>query len=281
MTTESGSDKPSILLCTAVRGGFSPSYKRAARTLETWCREREIVFDTCEVAEAPIEIARDLLAAAFLASKHTQCLMIDSGVGFGVETIEKMLAVGEDFVAAAVPLRQTRLDKVAERGQTRYGASFAVEFDRETRETGRIGLVNKGGAACVPVDVIGAACMLLRRDVFTRMFDAYPELGHKNGFQYFAPTSFDGDALSHVARLRMALAKIALTGDHNLAAPALAQLHGHDGEFTRCGEDVSFCRRWRSMDCAEAPAKIWLLADAPFMHEGHGFFHGNFADTLD
>jgi hypothetical protein len=282
MTTESGSDKPSILLCTAVRGGFAPSYKRSVRALEAWCLGQGIPFDTREVAEAPIEVARDLLAAAFLVTQHTHCLMIDSGDGIGVETIEKMLAVNEDFVAAAVPLRQTRLEKVAERGQARYGAAFAVEFDREARETGKISLVNKGGAACAAVDIIGAACMCLRRDVFLRMFDAYPELGHKDGFEYFAPTAFDSSGLSRVSRLKLALEELRAEDNRHARERTVADAFVMaPEEFTRCGEDVSFCRRWRKLDSSDQPAKIWLVADAPFMHEGHGFFAGNFADTLD
>jgi hypothetical protein len=285
-------NQPSILLCTPVRGGFSPSYKQSVRALEAWCRTQGIAYDERSIAEAPVEVARDLLAAEFLAAKHdgmtyTHCLMVDAGVGFPVEVIKKMLAADVDFAAAAVPLRQTRADKAAELGDARYASAFSVQFPRETRETGRAKIVNKGGAAFAKIEMIGGALMCLRRNVFLRMYDAYPELAHKTGFAYFQPTLLTEQGESHVALMRTAL-KAARTFagrtpeqqaaifdriETALALPA--------EDFDRCGEDVSFCRRWIAMDSPASPAEIWLLCDAPLIHEGHGYFPGNFTDSFD
>ena len=292
MTDESSFDwkSISILLCTPVRGGFSPSYKRSARALEAWCHSQDIPFDTCDVAEAPVDKARDLLAAAYLAATHggqpySHCLMIDSGVGFGIETVRRLVAAGEDFTAAAVPLRQSNITKTADLGEARWAATFAVQFPRETRETGKVRLVNKGGSMFASIDMIGAAMLCLRRDVLLRIYDAYPELAHKDGFRYFVPGLFDEDGMSHVGRLKRALDRAKSTPDSDIRDQLITDALAFDPkDFADCGEDVSFCKRWLGVphdDEDHSRPEIWMLTDAPLMHEGHGFFAGNFSDTFD
>jgi hypothetical protein len=276
----------SLLVCTPVRGGFSPSYSESVRALEAWARSRNIPFDIRRVAEAPVDAARDVLAASYLVATHgdpptpySHCLMVDAGVGFGVETIEKLLSADEDFVAAAVPLRNTRVDRVAERGESRFGADFAIRLTADQMESGKAHIEPKGDAMFIEVDAIGAAMICLRRAVFTRIFDAHPELQHKAGFGYFLPTVMDAEGHSHVDRLRKALRQHTTTPEERekLVDKALGASHE---EFDRCGEDVAFCRRWRALHSPEQPARIWVLCDAPLVHEGHGMFQGNFESSF-
>ena len=278
----------SILLCTAVRGGYSPSYRGATRALEAWCQSEGIHFDVREVAEAPIDAAREVLAAAYLVARtpsgapFTHCLMVDAGVGFTVETVQQLLAAHEDFTAAAVPLRRANLEAVAARGETRCGSTFAIKLTQQTRETGRPQLVAKGGATFMEVAGIGAALICLRAAVFTRMFEAHPELQHKAGFAYFLPTLMNERGQSHVGLMRRALMALRRQDDAVARERIIEDTLSVDpGDFERVGEDIAFTNRWCALDTEDKPAKIWLLADAPIVHEGHGYFVGNIADQFD
>ncbi len=282
----------SVLVCTPVRGGLSPSYKMSTRALEEWCRTEGIHYDERFAAEAPVEVARDLLAAEFLAAQtplgrpYSHCLMIDAGIGFSVETIRKLLLADVDFAAAAAPLRQTRIDEAIARGEARFAAAFAVPLTRETRETGRMKLASKGGGPFAQVNGIGGALMCLKQKVFMRMFDAYPELNHTTGFAYFQPTNLTEDGASHATLMREALAEMSRHSTasvdelRTIARRALAVATTDAPPMERCGEDISFCRRWRALHTAERPAEIWLLTDAALAHEGHGRWQGNFSDAF-
>ena len=278
----------SILLCTAVRGGYSPSYRAATRALEAWCQSEGIHFDVREVAEAPIDAAREVLAAAYLTAKtpsegpFTHCLMVDAGVGFKVETIQKLLAAREDFTAVAVPLRRYNLESIAARGEMRCGSTFAIKLTQQTRETGKTKFANKGGSTFMEVAGIGAALICLRAAVFTRMFEAHPELQHKDGFAYFLPTLMNEQGQSHVGLMRQALTALRRQDDPVTRARIIEEALSVDpGTFERIGEDIAFTNRWCALDTEEQPAKIWLLADAPVIHEGHGYFVGNITDQFD
>jgi hypothetical protein len=280
-------ERVSILLCSAVRGGYSPHFKQSERALEAWCRSQGIVFDTREVVEAPIDAARDVLAAAFLTATkpaggpYSHCLMVDAGVGFKVETIKQLITADEPFTAAAVPLRRHDLEKVAAQGDVGAGSCFAIKLTRETRETGRHKLVAKGGAPFMEVDGIGGALICFRPEVLRRIFEAHPELRHKDGFGYFLPTVMNERGDSHVDLMRYALQALRRednpTARQRIIEDALSVNHN---DFERIGEDIAFCNRWRALDTADQPAKIWLLADAPLMHEGHGYFVGNVASIF-
>ena len=73
---------------------------------------------------------------------------------------------------------------------SRWGvaSAFAVKLSHKARETGNMTLMLKGGARFTEVDGIGAALICFRRDVLLRVYDAYPELHHKDGVAYFAPS---------------------------------------------------------------------------------------------
>ncbi len=278
--TQSTPNQHSILLCTAVRGGISPTYEASVDRLAAWCREHNIQLDKRRVAEAPIDAARDVLAALYLAAKDangapfTHCLMVDAGVGFAPETVQHLIEAEEDFTAVAVPLRTSNVDK-------RFTNNFAVDVTRETRETNKASLKKKGSAVFMEINAIGAAMICIRHSVLLRMYDAYPEIRSGNEpTSYFLPGLFDTDGLTHVARMRASLEKLRTASSPEQRADLIDQTLNIDPtQFERCGEDIAFCRRWRALDTPEHPAKIWLLVDATVRHEGHAYFEGNFAEA--
>jgi len=280
-------DGVSVMLCTPVRGGTSPSYNDAVEALMAWCRAQGVPIARRVAAEAPVDFARDGLAAEFLAATtdvgkpYTHCLMIDSGVGFGVESAKKLLMADEDFTAVAVPLRRSDIEKAAKTGDARNATVFAIKLTQYSRETGKMRVVQKNGAALAEIDGIGAAMICVRRKVYERMFDAHPELRHRGGFRYFEPSVLDDDGESHVTKLRRAVEK-ALAADSSTQARDMlrAALAVDHEQYEARGEDISFSMRWRRLHTEDKPAQVWMLCDAPVVHEGHGMFTGNIADAL-
>lgn len=207
-----------------------------------WCDAQSITFDVEVAAGAPIETARDLLAAAFLAhkGKFERMLMIDAGIGFEPEVIEKLLKAslaGNDFVAACAPLRRSRVDRACERAAEgfeapeRYSADFIVDLVVQDEEASKPNVQIVEGAPFAATKRIGGSCWMLTKTVFERVYETFPELQHRDGFAYFKREIVEGEYY---------------------------------------GEDSTFCWRWR-----QAGGEIWTLLDAPLVHEGHGVWTGN------
>lgn len=276
----------SLFVTTPASSGTGLAHNASVRALGAWCREQKIPCNLAELGGAPIDFARDTLANAYLAARHgdpassySHCLCVDANVGFDVATVERLLRADEDFICAAVPLRETRTDKIVEKGSERFGATFALQYTRETLETGKPSIVRKGEADFMEIDHLGAAMICVRKPVFTKIWDAYPELRHKDGCRYYQPGLFDADNKSYAQRLRATLERVrkelAVGVTPDLAGVVEDALAIDPETFLACGEDVSLCKRWTALG-----GKIWLLIDAPLIHEGMGIWAGNVADQL-
>jgi hypothetical protein len=274
----------SLYVSTPTAGSTGLFHNSSVRALGAWCRESKIPCFLDERSGAPVDQARDSLAAAYLAARHdgqmySHCLMVDANIGFGVETVKRLLEADEDFAVAAAPLRETRTDKVAEKGDEKFAATFSLQYTRETLETGKPKIVRKGEADFMEIDHLGVAMACVRKNVFTKIWDAYPELRHKDGCRYFRPGEFDAEGRSYAQRQRAVLERVrkelALGVTPELAGAVEDALAIDPAEFLSCGEDVSFCKRWTGVG-----GKIWLLIDAPLVHEGHGYWAGNVADQV-
>lgn len=274
----------SIFVTTPTAGSTGLYHNASVRALGAWCRENKIPHYLDERSGLPVDLARDALANTYLAAQHdgqsySHCLMVNANIGFGIETVKRLVEADEDFTCAAAPLRETRTDKVAEKGDERYAATFSLQHTRETQETGNPRLLRKGSADFMEIEHLGVAVACVRKNVFTRIWDEYPELRHKNGCRYFQPGLFDAENRSYAQRQRAVLERVR----KELALGVTPELAGHvedalaidPNDFTSCGEDVSFCKRWTAIG-----GKIWMLVDAPLVHEGHGYWGGNVADQI-
>jgi hypothetical protein len=290
-------EKPRILVCTPAYSGVSNSYRQSMKHLEAWAHEQGVLLSDQSVANAPVDHARDSLANFFMGAcigesdepLFTHALCIDAGIGIGVETIVKMLSfsladASHEFVAAAPPLRQFDFDMIAKMGlekhpkAARYGTKFGFHYTKEVRETGKA--QTKGGF--LAVDYVGTAVTIFRRSVFERLAAAYPELGYAQGHAYFLPTLINANGETWVGKMRAALEHINRGGGEDVAqlAEIAREALTPPENLERCHDDAALCRRWRALDTPEKPATIWLLCDAPLVHEGQYTFEGNVADAL-
>lgn len=160
-----------------------------------------------------LEAERNRLVDAFLKSDCTHMLCLDSDLGWPPMAVLALLQKNEDFIAGVYP---SRIDK-----------SFT--FRPSVEEDGKI--ITNDKKQLLKMEYIPAGFMLIKRCVFERIMEKFPELK-------FTPK--DGNQPSGFAFF-------------------LCELY--DQEFW--GEDYTFCRRAR-----QSGTEIWVDPQIEFDHAG-------------
>lgn len=155
---------------------------------------------------------RNRLINFFLISDATHMLCIDADIGWSAQTVKDFIDFDEEFVAGAYLTRKGREFKC----KPKYNPAYSLV---------------KSEKHLIEMDYIGAGFMLLKRSVFEKMIDKFPELAFKSdiplfefGYCFFNTEVFQGHFLS---------------------------------------EDYVFCRRAR-----EAGVRIWVDPLIEFDHDG-------------
>ena len=182
-----------------------------------------------------IVMARNYFASKMLERDYSHLLFIDADVEFSPDVVRRMLAFDRPLVAAAYPHRALNVGAfhaAARRWDSPSVAmaaalTFPIELEEPRRSQGDF-----HAAVLAPTGL-----MLVRREVFVRLREAYPDL--------------DCDARESTYQ-DMGLARVFQ------AFEPLANEHG-----VKMGEDVSFCRRWRAIG-----GEIWLTFDESIGHTG-------------
>jgi len=191
--------------------------------------------------ESLITRGRNTLAAKFLDNTTTtHLLFIDADTGFEVQQVLRMLAFDRDVVAGMYPLKL--IDWTAEAlDRLRHGEPIE---QAPIRFVGTPSEPREQEGAFVAGDYAGTGFMLIKREVFARMFEAYPRLRY--------------------------------TAAHNAAVPSNSPnqyalfdcvIDEETGEYL--SEDYTFCKRWRKIG-----GKIWLDTESRLMHVGAYEFYG-------
>lgn len=165
-----------------------------------------------------IDLARNEIVDAFLKSGATDLFFIDADVGWDAQTIGRMLAHAAPIVAGLVPKRD-------------------AECEAMYHQNALTGVLKDG---LFEAKEAPTAFMRIKRGVFERLDEAYPEL--KTADREFA----------HIPYFQSGIKK---------------------GGFV--GEDIFFCRQW----CALGES-IWIDPDITFSHRGSKVWKGNFYDHM-
>lgn len=115
--------------------------------------------------EALITRARDLLAHEFLSRSFRLLLMIDADVDFTPEDVGRLINLvqnGADIAAGACPFK-------------RVGGILNVYRGGEHVRTSDL----SGFNGPIEVDFVGTAFMMIKREVFEKMRETYPEWQHE------------------------------------------------------------------------------------------------------
>jgi hypothetical protein len=187
--------------------------------------------------------SRNTLVAKFLdTATATHLLFIDADIAFEVERVVRMLRFDDDVVAGMYPLKMIHWDNAAiERAKSGEPPDSAplsyvgYPCDGDEAES-RDGFVTGLYA--------GAGFMLIRRAVFLRLIEAFPETRYTAAHTQPVPS----DSRNQYALFDCMIEPV--TG-HYLS------------------EDYAFCRRWRSIG-----GRVWLDTQGELTHIGTYEFAG-------
>lgn len=240
---------PSLFLSTPCYGGVClQAYAESVLKLQRMCAERgvHLMLDTTE-NESLVHRARNISVARYMMRTEADYFMfIDADIRFDAESVLRLIQSGHDVSCAVYPKKVVMWDQ-AERavlaGDTRdlnkLSASLVMNFKGQNTPV-------VDGFAEVLDGPTGF--LMIKRDVFTRMFKQYPELNCKNDHQN---RDFD---------------------DYCAVFDCMI-----DPENRRyLSEDYAFCRRWQQMG-----GKIYADVTTTLGHVGNIRFYGKLEDRIN
>jgi len=192
------------------------------------------------------------MVAYFLANpKATHLMFIDADINFDALDILHMLQHDKDIIVGAYPKKELDWRNIYKRADMGIkngdelkdaGANYALNFEWNFKEDNTRNLKIENGL--VKLKDAATGFMLIKRSVFDRMIEAYPELYFNN--------------------------------DLNLDAEFAKWTYlffdcMHEQDTKRyLSEDYAFCRRWQKIG-----GEVWLDPLVKLDHVGHYTFNGN------
>lgn len=212
---------------------------------------KEVAWQLSLVAgQSIITVGRNNAVMEFLGTDCTHLLFLDADVAFTVDTIRKMLGADKDVILAPYPAKslneERMLEAAARRGGTarlRDGLHYVLHAQPQQVQTAL-----EQGSSLIEVDAGPTGCMLIKRQVFDRLMQAYPDMHCR------------------------------ITGSHAGRAQCydvwwrFFDTAVEGGEFL--GEDIAFCRRWRNIG-----GTIWADLGATMTHVGRYAYTGNMLEA--
>lgn len=207
---------------------------------------------TTSANESLVSRARCHMVAYFMANPNaTHLMFIDADINFDAIDILHMLQHDKDIIVGAYPKKdldwkgiKRQFDKGIEQPDDLKdaGANYALNFDWNVKDDNTKSLKIENGL--VKLKDAATGFMLIKRSVFERMIEEYPELYFNNDlnldkeFEKWTYLFFDCM---------------------------------HEPETKRyLSEDYAFCRRWQKIG-----GEVWLDPLVKLDHVGHYTFNGN------
>ncbi len=239
---------PSLFLSTPCYGGVClQAYAESILKLQRMCAQNgvQLMLDTTE-NESLVHRARNISVARFMIRSQAEYFMfVDADVKFEAESVMRLLASGHDVSCAVYPKKVVMWDQAEHavktndtRNLNKLAASLVMNFKQANAQ-----IVN----GFVEVLDGPTGFLMIKRDVFTRMFERYPELNCKNDHQ-------NRDFEDYCAVFDCMI----------------------DPENRRyLSEDYAFCRRWQQMG-----GRIFADVTTTLGHVGNIRFMGKLEDRL-
>ena len=239
---------PSLFLSTPCYGGVClQAYAESVLKLQRMCAQRgvQLMLDTTE-NESLVHRARNISVARYMIRTQADYFMfIDADVKFEPESVLRLLNSGHDISCAVYPKKVVMWEQAEKavlsndaRDLNKLAASLVMNFKSNNTPV-------KDGFVEVLDGPTGF--LMIKRDVFTRMFEKYPELNCKNDHQ-------NRDFEDYCAVFDCMI----------------------DPENRRyLSEDYAFCRRWQQMG-----GQIFADVTTTLGHVGNIRFFGKLEDRL-
>lgn len=237
-----------VFLSTPCYGGVClQAYAQSLLRLQKACMEHgvQLMLDTTE-NESLVHRARNLSVARFMAKTTADYfLFVDADIHFEPEAVLRLIASGHDVSCAVYPKKVVMWNQAEDavlRGDKRdlnkLSSALVMNFKNAQSQ-----IIN--GFTEVLDGPTGF--LLIKREVFTKMFEKYPELNCKNDHQ-------NRDLDDYCAVFDCMI----------------------DPDTRRyLSEDYAFCRRWQMMG-----GKIFADVTTTLGHVGNIRFSGRLEDRL-
>ncbi len=227
-------------------------YATSMLSFQNACLSRnEIDFNvTVQWGDSLITRARQDIVTRFLETPEaTHLLFVDGDIGFETEQVFRLLKFDVDIAAGVYPYKKVELGKIRALSLAGHPhlESGSLVYTYEVEDPTRVEI--KDGFA--KVRYAGLGFMMIKRSVFIRMMEKYPELNYTSGFIHADPLS--------QSKYRYAFFNCMVD----------------EKTGTYLSEDYSFSRRWTDMG-----GEIWADLNSQLQHVGPINFHGNFASQF-
>lgn len=205
--------------------------------------------------ESLITRARNYLVDEFLRSDCTHLLFIDSDIHYNPQDVVALLALDKDVIGGPYPKKSINWGNVANAARNHPDLNPG-ELEGVVGEY-VFNVVSGTSKFTVtePLEVleIGTGFMLIKRDVFTKVAEAYPNIRYKP--DHVGQANFDGSRYIHAYFDTVIDSKESITGG---------------GSDRYLSEDYMFCQMWRKLG-----GKIFLCPWMRTQHIGTYAFTGN------
>jgi hypothetical protein len=237
----------SIFCVTPCMGTLMLSYVKSVLELQSICYHKEISTKFHMVQSSLVTQGRNLCVQAFLNSNMSHMLFVDSDIEFDASSIVDMLKFNKEIVLTPYPMKVFNWDKArkvaAQSGKPIEECPhyYCLEFPDKDN------IQSEGGV--VEITKGPAGCMLIKREVFKKLADAYPKLRIK----------------------QKQLINGVMASSENIYNFFDTYFDKESGDFL--GEDYAFCKLWTDIG-----GKIYANVDAYITHYGTHGFRGRFID---
>jgi hypothetical protein len=217
-----------------------------------YCKDIGLKFAVSTITDSLINRARNNLVAKFMANpQFTHLIFLDVDLSFNAQDIVKLLWHDKDIITGAYPIKEINWDKVIKNVnngiEAKDLAKKSTRFVVNPVRAGGNTIQTDNGA--ISVYDAGTGFMCIKRSVFEKMIEAYPDL------------KFNDDTGSMNDEER------------NWTYAFFNSYVDDDGRFV--SEDYGFCRYWQKLD-----GKVWADPGIEIGHLGRLMYEGSMIDYL-
>jgi glycosyltransferase involved in cell wall biosynthesis len=239
---------PHLVIGTPCYGGsVTHRYMMSMLNLQAACIEAGIKLSFRILSgDALITRARNIIVEEFLAEADaTHLLFIDADIGFTPDQVFRLLKADHDVVGAVYPIKRISCERIKFHLETTPGATLAgsLNYVVDFLDSGEVPLRD----GFVRVRYLGNGFMMIRRGVFAKLAEHYPEMRYRDlhTIQNFSTET----------TIRHAFFDCIIDSETGVYL----------------SEDYTFCKRW--VDCG---GEIWADLDSKLIHVGPTEFAGDF-----
>ena len=205
--------------------------------------------------ESLITRARNYLVDEFLRTDYTHLLFIDSDIHYSPQDIIALIALDKDIIGGPYPKKSINWSNVAETARKHPNLEPRELENLVGEYVFNVVKGTKQFQVSEPLQVmeIGTGHMLIKRQVFDKMKEAYPMIRYKP--DHVGQANFDGSRYIHAYFDTVIDSTDSITGG---------------GSDRYLSEDYMFCQMWRKIG-----GEIYLCPWMKTQHIGTYAFTGN------